>query len=356
MDIDRYIQRNDPTWRRLQQLSAQARSSRQRLSDDEIAELVALYQRVSAQLSHARTTYADPELNARLSQLLGEARVVIYRTRANPGRAVATFFTRTFPAAVWFSRRFVLAATICFLVPAFALGVWLANSPQALDASVPPELQEVIAQKEFADYYKSDAAQNFAGQVTVNNAFVAFLTFALGVIPVLGPVTVLFNNGLNVGVMGAVMHHAGEGPQFWGLILPHGLLEIASILVAGGAGLQISWAFIAPGDRTRAAALKDAGLRSVVIVMGLVVCFTIAGFIEGFVTPSDLPTTMRVAIGVAVLVLFVVYVVGLGSRAVADGATGLLGEDRGRVPARRSSGVAAASAPLPAGAPADGVG
>ncbi len=356
MDIDRYIQRNDPTWRRLQQLSAEARSSRRRLSDDEIAELVALYQRVSAQLSHARTTYADPELNARLSQILGEARVVIYRTRANPGRAVATFFTRTFPAAVWYCRRFVLAATICFLVPAFALGVWLANSPQALDASVPPELQEVIAQKEFADYYRSDAAQNFAGQVTVNNAFVAFLTFALGVIPVLGPVTVLFNNGLNVGVMGAVMHHAGEGPQFWGLILPHGLLEIASILVAGGAGLQISWAFIAPGDRTRAAALKDAGLRSVVIVIGLVVCFTIAGFIEGFVTPSGLPTAMRVAIGVAVLVLFVVYVVGLGSRAVADGATGLLGEDRGRVPARRSSGVAATTAPLPAGPPADGAG
>ncbi len=337
MDIDRYIQSNDPTWRRLQALAAQARSSRSKVSDDEIAELVALYQRVSAQLSHARTTYGDPELNARLSQLLGEARVVIYRTRSNPGRAVATFVTRTFPAAVWYSRRFVLVAALAFLIPALALGVWLANSPSALDASVSPELQEVIAQRDFAEYYKSDAAQNFAGQVTVNNAFVAFLTFALGVIPVLGPVSVLFTNGLNVGVMGAVMHHAGEGPQFWGLILPHGLLEIASILVAGGAGLQISWAIIAPGDRTRAAALKDAGLRSVVIVIGLVACFTIAGFIEGFVTPSDLPTSMRVGIGVAVFALFVAYVVGLGSRAVHDGATGLLGEESAP---RRSPGGA----------------
>lgn len=330
MDIDRYIQSNDPTWRRLQALAGAARSARSKVGDDEIAELVALYQRVSAQLSHARTTYGDPELNARLSQLLGEARVVIYRTRSNPARAVATFVTRTFPAAVWFSRRFALVAALAFLIPALALGVWLANSPTALDASVSPELQEVIAQREFAEYYKSDAAQNFAGQVTVNNAFVAFLTFALGVIPVLGPVSVLFTNGLNVGVMGAVMHHAGEGPQFWGLILPHGLLEIASILVAGGAGLQISWAIIAPGDRTRAAALKDAGLRSVVIVIGLVACFTIAGFIEGFVTPSDLPTSMRVGIGIAVLALFVAYVVGLGSRAVQDGATGLLGEESGR--------------------------
>ena len=90
MDIDRYTQRHDPTWRRLQQLADQARSTRRRVDDDEIAELVSLYQRVSAQLSHARTTYADPALNARLSQLLGEARVVIYRTRSNPARAVAT--------------------------------------------------------------------------------------------------------------------------------------------------------------------------------------------------------------------------------------------------------------------------
>jgi len=335
MDIDRYIQRNDPMWRRLQQLAEGARKRRRMLSDDEIAELVALYQRVSAQLSHARTTYADPELNARLSQVLGEARVVIYRTRSNPAKTAATFVTRTFPAAVYYSRRFMLVATIAFMVPAVALGVWLLNSPQVLDASVPPELQRVIAEREFAEYYRSDAAQNFAGTVTVNNALVAFLTFALGVIPVLGPVSVLLTNGMNVGVMGAVMHHAGEGPQFWGLILPHGLLEIASILVAGGAGLQISWAMIAPGERTRAAALKDAGLRSVVIVIGLVACFVIAGFIEGFVTPSDLPTAMRVAIGVAVLVLFVAYVVGFGSRAVRDGATGLLGEDPpARIPQR----------------------
>lgn len=327
MDIDRYIQRNEPTWRRLAQLSRSAGRNVRRLSDDDVTELVALYQRVSAQLSHARTTYGDPDLNARLSQLLGEARVVIYRRRGNPWRTVATFITRTFPAAVWYSRRFVAVAAVCFLLPAVGMGVWLANSPDVLDASVPPDVQELIAQREFADYYTSDAAQNFAGQVTVNNIFVAFLAFAMGVVPVLGPVSVLGSNGLNVGVVGAVMHHAGEGPQFWGLILPHGLLEIASILIAAAAGLQISWAIIAPGDRTRGAALRDAGLRSVVIVIGLAGCFTVAGFIEGFVTPSGLPTALRVGVGVAVLCGFVVYVVALGSRAVRAGFTGLLSED-----------------------------
>ncbi|HNO44122.1 MAG TPA: stage II sporulation protein M, partial [Microthrixaceae bacterium] len=132
--------------------------------------------------------------------------------------------------------------------------------------------------------------------------------------------------------------------------LPHGLLEIASILVAGGAGLQLSWAMIAPGDRTRAAALKDAGLRSVVIVIGLVVCFVVAGFIEGFVTPSELPTAMRIGIGVSVLALFVAYIVGFGRQAVCDGATGLFGEES---PGRRTPSQFDTDRPDPADSPAE---
>ncbi len=331
MDIDRYIQRHEGTWRRLSDLSSRAGGSGRslrRLDDAEVDELVLLYQRVSAQLSHARTVYADPALNARLSRVLGQARLVIYRRRGNPWRALATFVTSTFPAAVWHARRFVAASAACLLLPAIATGVWLSQSAASLDASIPAELQQVIAERDFAEYYRSDAAQNFAGRVTVNNIYVACTAFAMGVVPVLGPAFVLGFNGLNLGVMAAVMHRAGEGPQFWGLIPPHGLLELAAIIVAGAAGLQVSWAIIAPGDRTRATALREAGLRSVVIVLGLVVCFAVAGFIEGFVTPSDLPTVLRVAVGVSALVAFVVYVVLLGRRAEALGATGLWGEDR----------------------------
>ena len=92
------------------------------------------------------------------------------------------------------------------------------------------------------------------------------------------------------------------------------------------AAALIAWALVAPGDRTRAKAFRDEGLRAVVIVMGLALCFIVAGFIEGFVTPSSLPTSMRIAVGVAALAVFVVYVVLLGSRAERLGLTGLLGE------------------------------
>ena len=305
MDIDRYIQRNEPTWRRLSELSRRGARDARRLSDDEVAELISLYQRVSAQLSHARAQYRDPDLNARLSGVLGEARVVIYRGRRSALRSVATFFTETFPAAVWGSRRYLLAAAALFLLPALGMGIWLANSPAAMDASVPPELQQLIAEREFAEYYRSDAAQNFAGYVTINNIQVAFLAFALGVVPILGTGWVLAYNGLNIGVMAAVMHRADE---------------------AGAAGLRLSWALVAPGDRTRSEEFRDEGMRAVVIVMGLALWFVVAGIIEGFVTPSGLPTSLRVAVGVAALAVVVAYVVLLGSRAERKGLTGLLGE------------------------------
>ncbi len=331
MDIDRYTQIHDPEWRRLAELSAQVgrrrpRGSTNRIDDTLIEELIGGYQRTSAQLSHVRTVYADPELILRLSRLLGETRVVIYQRRGNPARAVVRFFSESFPAAVWVSRRYIAVAFVLLMVPAVAMGFWLANDASVLDASVPPELQQSIAESEFRDYYSSDSAQNFAGTVTVNNIYVSVLAFAFGVVPVLGPAFVLITNGTNVGVMAAVMHHAGEGPQFWGLITPHGLLEIASILIAAAAGLRVSWAIVAPGDRSRGQALGEEGLRSVVIILGLTVCFVIAGFIEGFVTPSGMPTVLRVGIGVSALAAFTTYVVLLGQRAERMGLTGLLGE------------------------------
>ena len=73
---------------------------------------MALYQRTSAQLSHVRTTYRDPELIARLTRLVADASAAIYGQRSRPGRALGRFFADTFPAAVWHLRRFVAVAVV----------------------------------------------------------------------------------------------------------------------------------------------------------------------------------------------------------------------------------------------------
>ena len=69
---------------------------------------------------------------------------------------------------------------------------------------------------------------------------------------------------------------------------------------------------LAPGDRRRSDALAEEGRRAIVLLLGSVLLFVVAGLVEGFVTPSSLPTGARVAVGVLLEAALVLYVVGQG--------------------------------------------
>ncbi len=138
---------------------------------------------------------------------------------------------------------------------------------------------------------------------------------------------VLLANATNLGLVGGYMTSCGESTQFFTLILPHGLLELAVVFTAGAVGLRLGWSMIDPGPRRRAEALAMEGRAAVAISLGLAVALALSGLIEAFVTPSSLPAGVRIAIGAAALALFVGYVLVYGSRAVAAGETGDLEKD-----------------------------
>jgi uncharacterized membrane protein SpoIIM required for sporulation len=281
---------------------------------------------VSAQLSYARTNYGDPALTARLTRLVAAASGVIYGKRSRSWRTLRTFFVVSFPAAVWHQRRAIAAATFLFVVPAFLVAVWLLNDPVALDASASPGERRHYVEEQFEQYYSEQPSAQFFTQVTTNNIRVAFLAFALGALLCLPGALILAYNAVALGQAAAWMISEGDALRFWGLILPHGALEITAIVIASGAGLALGWAVIAPGDRTRGQALMEEGRRAVVIVLGLMATFVAAGLIEGFVTGSGLPAGIRVAIGLIAWTVFVVYLYVQGKAAVAQGYTGALGE------------------------------
>ncbi len=328
MDIDRFIVVNQPAWSRLSQLVVVARRPK-RLAPGELDELVHLYQQVSAHLSHARAYYADPGLTARLTSLVAQANSVIYsRGRGRALRAAGRFFTETFPAAVWFNRRFVAVAALLLLVPATAMAIWFTRSSAVQDLVLPPEVEEAALEADFEDYYSSQAAEQFAGQVFINNIQVSFLAFAGGILLCVPTALLLAYNGVGVGLWAGFFADVGHLGKFFGLILPHGLLELTAVFIAAAAGLRLGWAIIAPGDRTRARALAEEGRRSVVIVIGLVFVFSVAAVIEAIVTPSGLPTAVRLGIGVAAEAVFLAYIASRGRQAEAAGLTGLVGEER----------------------------
>lgn len=328
MDLDRFLATNQPSWDRLAALSARARGHLQRLSAAELDELVQLYQRVSGHLSYARTYFGDPALTARLTGLVAASGGIIYGSRPRSLRRVGRFFSVTFPAAVWHNRWFVAVAACLFFAPALALGTWLANSPVAVETAAPAPVREAYLARDFEDYYSSSAAVEFASQVTTNNIQVSFLAFAAGILLCVPTALILVMNGANLGLAGGLLVAAGDGAKFFGLILPHGLLEITAVVIAGGAGLRLGWSIIDPGDRGRGEAVREEGRRAAAIVLGLVLAFVVAGIIEGFVTGSGQPTGLRVSIGASVEAAFLLYLWVQGTAAARAGLTGALGEEQ----------------------------
>ncbi|MDQ2726324.1 MAG: stage II sporulation protein M [Actinomycetota bacterium] len=325
MDIDRFLAENRPAWDRLRQLTTRARRQRN-LSGTELEELVDLYQRASGHLSHAQVAFADPAVLSELSVLVGGSSAVIYGTRSGQRPRIGSFFTTTFPAAFWHVRRlFVLAAALT-LGPALAVGLWIANSSAARSASAPAAVRQAYVNHDFAAYYSSEPAGAFATQVYTNNVRVAAEAFAGGVVFGIPTAFLLVENGANLGSATGLFAAAGQQGKFWGLILPHGLIETTSVILAGAAGLRLGVTVIDPGDRKRGRALAEEGRRTVVLLFGVVLTLAVAGAIEGFVTGSGLPTAVRVGLGVAVEIVFFAWVGLLGPGAAEAGYTGRLGE------------------------------
>src|SRR5699024_6523760 len=142
--------------------------------------------------------------------------------------------------------------------------------PAALSRMGTPHARAQYASQAFEAYYSNFPAPDFAAQVWTNNAWIAARAIGGGITGVF-PIWMLVQNAHGVGMAGAVMAEHGYLEQFFGLILPHGLMELTAIFVAVGAGVKLCWAWIAPGPRTRSRALAEEGRSLVSVAIGLVV-------------------------------------------------------------------------------------
>jgi uncharacterized membrane protein SpoIIM required for sporulation len=315
VDLDAYVAEHAGEWRRLDQLSRR----RRRLSAAEADELVILYQRTATHLSAVRSRSPDPALVARLSRLVLQARAALTGGPAFSWRSIGRFFTVTFPLAVYRAAPWWLGVTAAFVALSGVLMWYVASHPEVPAMLLSEEQIDELVNSSFAGYYTEYQPQNFALQVWTNNAFLAAQCLAGGVL-VLPVVYVLAVNALSLGLVGGIMIGNGRADVFFGLITPHGLLELTAVFVAAGFGLRIGWAWIAPGPlRTRGRALAQTAREGMVVALGLVPVLFISGLIEAFVTPAPVPTVMRVGIGATAFVGFLAYVFLLGARASEDG-------------------------------------
>lgn len=320
MDLDVFVTAHSAEWDRLEALLHRKR----RLTGAEADELVALYQRTTTHLSLLLSSAPDPALTSRLTSLVARARSTVTGARKASWRDAARFFTTSFPAAVYRLRHWWIPTAILSTAVAVLIGWWIAAHPEVQAAIGAPEELRAMTRPggEYEAYYSSHPAAAFAAQVWTNNAQAVALCLVLGAFVGLPVLWILLQNMLNLGAGIGLMSSAGRLDTFLGLILPHGLLELTAVFVAAGIGLRLGWTLIDPGPRTRRTALAEEGRSALGVAIGLAAVLFVSGALEGFVTPSGLPTWARIGIGIAAELAFLLYVYVLGGRAARAGEIG----------------------------------
>jgi uncharacterized membrane protein SpoIIM required for sporulation len=111
---------------------------------------------------------------------------------------------------------------------------------------------------------------------------------------------------------------AGETPFLLGWLLPHGVIEIPAIILAGQSGLVLAGALIGWGKSiSLKARLRKISADLVTLIVGVAVMLIWAGIIEAFFSQYHepvIPYGAKIGFGVLELFLLVLFLTMSGRR------------------------------------------
>src|SRR5271163_2556520 len=286
----RWLEKRKPYWARLEELAK--RSSRRGLrglQHGELQELGLLYRQTASDLAIVREDNTSNQLSAYLNSLLGRAHNLIYMGHRPKISELRKFYTETYPQVFRETFPQTMLAFGIFLVTALAAFALTIHDPSFAHRMLGAQMMDTIEKREMWTHSVVTVKPLASSAIMTNNLSVSFTTFALGMTAGIGTVWMLALNGLLFGVVNAACWQAGMSDQLLSFVAPHGVLELPAIFIAGGAGLLLAKGLLFPGLLPRRASLVLEGGRAVRLVLGIIPMLIVAGTIEGFVSPSNLP-------------------------------------------------------------------
>lgn len=330
VDLKRFLTEERGYWEELEKtLDDIENQPDRRLKIPDLMKFHELYERCSADLARVSTFSGEPELRLYLEGLVARAYSEIHETREKPQRLTPwRWFAQDFPRA--FRRRlpeFQLSLGITILGCLFGAGA-LKFDPEAKQIVMPFEgLQgSPAARVRQEESTKSDRLSGkkstFAAQLMTHNTQVSIFTMALGVTWGVGTIVSLFYNGVILGAVAFDYIQAGQARFLFGWLLPHGAVEIPSILIAGQAGFLLAGALIGWGNcESRGRRLRAISGDLITIMFGVAVMLVWAGIVEAFLSQYHepvIPYALKIAFGITELVALAVFLARAGPEPEAD--------------------------------------
>ena len=317
MDLSTFLQHRRPDWRRLEEILERVENSGPAsLTDDEAVIFGRLYRRAASDLNQAQTFVSGDATVRFLNDLVARAYLAIYgKDPARPWAAIV-WLARAYPAV--FRRHLPqlgLATLLCFAGAAFGYLVSAFDPATARAHLLPSEMSMIQPRGEGDEdptpMQSTGDFARFSGFLFTHNLQVSLVAFALGITFGVGTCWLMFSNGVLLGALGAVFAEAGQWRTFATGVLPHGVLEIPAILIAGSAGLLLAQGILRARPWPRRDELARAGKEALLLVAGCVPLLSLAGILEAGVARAPdwfLSSGVKLAVAAAFGLLFAAYV------------------------------------------------
>ncbi len=332
LNLERFQAQARPRWNSLESLLGVLESRPDRkLNPAEAQQLMDLYAQTSADLNRVTHGALAPELRQYLERLVARAYAELYY--APPKRSdiwqprrwfrIFTAFPESFRRQ---SRYFGIAMLVTLLGCALG-GLAVRYDPAAVDVLLPADYLrnpgERVHQEEQGQGEHIKTAQNeaaFSAELIRHNIQVALLAAALGVTFGIGTALLLFENGVLLGAVAVNYTRKGFGLFLSAWLLPHGVFEIPSILIAGQAGFYLARLLL---HRRENRNVRESMREWLILVAGLAMMLVWAGIMEAFFSQHHapvLPYGFKVAVAIAELVLLALYLLLIGKRETSPAA------------------------------------
>jgi uncharacterized membrane protein SpoIIM required for sporulation len=301
MSQETFVATHRNAWRDFEDDLHLAEQPRGKAPDD----FPARYRRICQHLALARHRRYSAAIIEELNGLALRGHALLYKRPTRGWTRALEYLAGTVPRAIRAEWRLVGLCHLLFYGAALAVFLGVQADPDLvymiMDAPTVQSIEEMY--EPTAEHHlverESDSDFLMFGFYIRNNVGISFRTFAGGALVGLGSLFFLMFNGLYLGAVFGHLHYVGSAQEtLYPFVVGHGSFELTAIVLSAAAGLRLGLAFLAPGNRTRRAALKEAAKKATPIVYGFATMLVVAAFIEAFWSSTTYaPTNVKYGVG-----------------------------------------------------------
>ncbi len=298
-----FLKEQSPKWQDFEKLLSEKNVNPQKLAG--------LFIEVTDDLSYARTHYPASKTTQYLNGLAARVHQEIYKNKKESRGRFLSFWKTEVPLTMAKYRKQLYLSFFLFAIftlLGFVSEIYDENFARLIlgDNYVDATIERIKKGNPLGIYGEDDQTSMFL-HITINNIFVSFRVFVLGLLFSFGTAYQLFTNGIMLGAFQGFFFKYHLFLKSLLVIWIHGTFEISAIIIAGAAGFVLGNSILYPGTYKRMESLKIGARNSLKIIIGIVPVFIAAGFLESFVTRY---TKMPVWLSLFIILGSLIFIVG----------------------------------------------